>query len=306
MPPSNFSFSKDENVCPECNSTKIIKDMYRGEITCRDCGLVIEENIVDNTPRGLPGLKSEESKRNVTSIMHHDKGLSTTIGRGNKDANGNTLSPGKISEINRLRLWDKRYNISSSRDRNLSFALTEIKKIVSLLELLPNVVQGAAFIYKKALEKNLITGRSIECVVRACVYMSCRRAMVPKCLDEFISSSDYLDKREISRTYRLLSRELGIPIPVIGPCEYLSRISSKLALPLNVTNKAKEILQDAIPKGLSSGRNPMSLCAAAIYIATRIENYPIKQKDIANASNVTDMTLRARYKEIVEKLKIDI
>lgn len=304
--PGNFSFPKKENVCPECNSTKISKDIYRGEITCDNCGLVISDNIQDDTPRGLSSSKEDGGKRNPVTIMHHDKGLSSYIGRENRDANGRDLSPSKISEFHRLRKWDKRFKVTNARDRHLSFALNQIQTVCPQLGLPSSIAEGAAFIYRKALSKNLVLGRSIESVARACIYIACRQAKFPKCLDELILTSDCIDKREISKTYRLLARELELAVPLIGPCEYLPKISSNLALPFNVTNKAKEILQAAISNGLASGRNPMSMCAAVIYIASRMENYPIKQKDIASASNVTDMTLRARYNEIIEKLGIII
>lgn len=306
IPHGNFSFSKTEKMCPECNSTKLVKDIYRGEITCGECGLVIEENIVDTTPRGLSGYKDGEPNRSQTSILQHDRGLATTIGKENKDANGRDIPASKLSDFHRLRKWDRRFRTSNANDRHLSFAFIELTKLGPQFNLSSDIVKSAALLYRKALEKNLVLGRSIECVARACIYLACRQAKFPKCLDELILSSDYLDKRDISKAYRLIARELELAVPLMGPSDYLPKISANLYLPFNVNRKAREILESAISNGLSSGRNPMSICAGVIYIACRLENYPIKQKDIAEASNVTDMTLRTRYQEIIKKLGIII
>lgn len=306
IPHNNFSFPKQEKTCPECNSTKLVKDIYRGEITCGECGLVIEDNIVDTTPRGLSGSKDGEPNRSQTSILQHDRGLATTIGKENRDANGRDIPASKLSDLHRLRKWDRRFRTSNAKDRHLSFAFIELTKLGPQFDLSPDIVKSAALLYRKALEKNLVLGRSIECVARACIYLACRQAKFPKCLDELILSSDYLDKRDVSKAYRLIARELGLAIPLMGPSDYLPKISANLDLPFNVAQTARGILKKAISSGLSTGRNPMSICAGVIYIACRIEKYQIKQKDIAEASNVTDMTLRARYQEIIEKLGIII
>lgn len=301
----NFSFSQKRRVCPECNSTRIVKDYSRGEITCDDCGLVISDNFIETTEKGLSSRELNEG-RPSESPFHHDMGLSTIISHENKDINGRDLKPEKISEIIRLRKWDKRARVSSSRDRNLIIALNEITRIGASLDIPKNVIKSASFIYRKSLTKNLVLGRSIECMCRACLYIACRQAKHPKCLDEMIFSSDYLEKKEISKAYRLILRELNIKASLMGPCDYLPKISTALALPSNVTITTNKILKSCIEAGLTSGRNPLGLCAAAIYLASQMENHQIKQKDIALASNVTDMTLRKRYRELVEKLQIQI
>ena len=33
--------------CPECNSGHLVRDYERGELTCEECGLVIDDQFID-------------------------------------------------------------------------------------------------------------------------------------------------------------------------------------------------------------------------------------------------------------------
>lgn len=297
------------NVCPECGNIKLIKDYQRAEIICFNCGLVIRSKMIDMGPewRAFDGEQREKRGRvgSPTTLILHDKGLSTMIDWRNKDSFGNDINPRKRAQISRLRKWQRRIRISDATERNLAFALSEMDRISSYLGLSRNVREAAAMLYRQAVNQRLIRGRSIEGVTAAAIYAACRKCKVPRTLDE-IAGVSQVGKKDIGRGYRFIARELAIKVPPTNPIDYIPRFSSELKLNGNVQSRAVEILKQAIKFGLTSGRGPTGVAAAAIYVASVIENERRTQRDIAEVTKITEVTVRNRYKELIELLHIPV
>src|SRR3989344_1663127 len=69
--------------------------------------------------------------------------------------------------------------------------------------------------------------------------------------------------------------------------------------------KAKKILKEAVDEEVTSGKGPTGVAAAALYIAAVLEGEKRTQRDIADVVGVTEVTIRNRYKDLVEKLGIE-
>ena len=223
----------------------------------------------------------------------HDMGLSTVIGSTNKDATGKPLSASMKSSIERLRTWDSRTQAHSSSDRNLRQALNEMDKIKDKLALTNAVIEKAAYIYRKAMEKKLVRGRSIHGLVAACIYAACRNTETPRTLDD-IAKGINIRRKDVARCYRLIYRELELKIPVPDPLKGVSRIASLAELSEKTKRKAVEILDKARKVGMIAGKDPMGIAAAALYIACISNGESKSQKDISIASGVTEVTIRNR------------
>ena len=299
---------RDEVVrCPECGSTHIIRDYERGELICEDCGFVIDDNFIDQGPEWRAFDMEQGEKRARTgapmTMTLHDKGLSTEIGWKNKDSYGKNIPTKNRSQLYRLRKWQRRIRVSNATERNLAFALTELDRMASALGLPRNVRETAAVIYRKAVDKNLIRGRSIQGVVAASLYGACRQVGVPRTLDEIAAVAN-VGRKEIGRTYRFMTRELKLKLMPTKPEDYIARFCSELELPGEVQAKALELLQEAAEKELTSGRGPTGVAAAAIYIASILTGNRRTQREVAEVAGVTEVTIRNRYKELTEKLGI--
>ena len=209
------------------------------------------------------------------------------------------------AQLFRLRKWQRRIRISNATERNLAFALSELDRMASALGLPKSVRETAAVIYRKAVDKNLIRGRSIEGVVAAALYAACRQAGVPRTLDE-IATFSRVDRKEIGRTYRFIARELGLKLMPTSPADYVPRFCAALGLSGDVQKKAIEIIKKAEERELTSGRGPTGVAAAAIYIASILLGERRTQREVAEVAGVTEVTIRNRYKELAEKLGIEI
>lgn len=295
--------------CPECNSSHLTRAYDRGELVCEDCGLVLDEQLIDQGPewRAFDSEQGEKRARTGAPMTYtiHDKGLSTEIGWKNKDSYGKSIPTRNRAQLYRLRKWQRRIRVSNATERNLAFALSELDRMASGMGLPRNVRETAAMIYRKAVNKNLIRGRSIEGVVAASLYGACRQCGVPRTLDE-IASASRVGRKEIGRTYRFMTRELKLKLMPTRPQDYISRFCSELKLSGEVQTKAAEILKDASDKELTSGRGPTGVAAAAIYISSIICNERRTQREVADIAGVTEVTIRNRYKELTDKLGIEI
>ncbi len=302
---------KDETVkeCPECGSRTLEHDYERAELVCRDCGLVVTTNIIDQGPEWRAFDHDQRMKRSRVgapmTFTIHDKGLSTMIDWRNRDSYGRSISSKNRAQLYRLRKWQRRIRVSNATERNLAFALSELDRMASAIGLPRNVRETAAVVYRKAVNKNLIRGRSIEGVAASALYTSCRQCGVPRTLDE-IGEVSRVSRKEIGRTYRFISRELKLKLLPTSPIDYVPRFCSGLNLKGEVQSRAVEILRQAAEKELTSGRGPTGVAAAAIYIASILCGERRTQREVAEEAGVTEVTIRNRYKELAEELDIEI
>ncbi|MFC7175864.1 transcription initiation factor IIB [Halosegnis marinus] len=299
---SRESESEDVNVCPECGG-RLENDTEHGETVCSECGLVVEEDSIDRGPewRAFDAADRDNKSRvgAPTTKMMHDKGLSTNIGWQDKDAYGKSLSSRQRQKMQRLRTWNERFRTRDSKERNLKQALGEIDRMSSALGLPENVRETASVIYRRALNENLLPGRSIEGVATAAVYAAARQAGVPRSLDE-VHTVSRIDKMELTRTYRYVVRELNLEVAPADPESYIPRFASDLDLSDEAENRARKLIKAAREDGLLSGKSPVGLAAAAVYAAALLCNEKVTQSDVSEVANISEVTIRNRYKELLE------
>ena len=295
--------------CPECGSNRLSRDYSRAELICNDCGLVIDDDFIDHGPewRAYDSEQTEKRSRIGSPLTYtiHDKGLSTEIDWSNKDSYGKAIPTRNRAQLYRLRKWQRRVRIADATERNLAVALSNLDRLSSQMNLPRMVRETTAMIYRKAAYKNLIRGRSIESVSAAALYAACRQCNVPRTLDE-ISVVANIKRKEVGKNYRILSKELKLKLLPTSPEDYVSRFCSELNLSSNVKNRTLELLKYAEEKFLNIGRGPTGNAAAALYIASVQCKERRTQQEISRNAGVTEVTIRNRYKEIKEKLNIDV
>lgn len=288
--------------CPECDG-QVIRDDEHGETTCEECGLVLDEESIDRGPEWRAfhsGEKDEKSRVGApTTELLHDKGLSTTISWQDKDAYGQSVSGRKRARLQRLRTWDERFRTKDAHERNLKQALGEISRMASALDVPGPVRETAGTVYRRAVEDNLLPGRSIEGVATAALYAVARQHGTPRQLSEFVEVSR-VEKIRIQRAYRYVSRELGLKIKPADPLEYVPQFASALEVSDEATRRARDLLITAKAQGAHSGKSPAGLAAAALYAATHLTNEQLTQETVSDAAHVSMVTIRNRYQELLE------
>jgi len=282
--------------CPRCSKKEIITDSTTAEMFCAKCGFVITERVDNQGPERTFSDNTNKSRTgNRTSLTRHDRGLSTIINPVNKDSAGKPLSASMKSSLRRLRLWDSRSSVKGTVDRNLLHALSELLKMKEKLSLSDAIAEKAAYIYRKALEKKLIRGRSIAALVAAAIYAACRESGTPRTIKE-VSSEINIKRRDLAVSYRLLLRELDMKMPVVDSIQCIARIASKAGVSEKTKRYAIRILKKAEESQSLAGKDPMGLAASALYLASLKTGEKISQKQVAVASGVTEVTIRNRCK----------
>jgi transcription initiation factor TFIIB len=267
--------------CPECGENIVTGN---GETYCDSCGLVITEDIIDLGPEWRAYDEEQNSKRARTgppmTYRIYDEGLSL------------------------LHSFSTRTNVGakSTNEISLTFALSEIDRMASALRLPKNIREDASLLYRKAMGEKILKGRSIEAITSAIIYIICRQYGVPRTLEE-IEKVSWVKEEKISGAKKSLLRKLGLKIPPAIPCHFVPRFCFLLGLNKITESKALEITGKI---KLNNGQSPTGIAAAAIYIAAILNDQHRRQEEIANIARVTAGTIRNRYKEISEQLRINI
>jgi len=295
--------------CPECSSTNLVHDYDTGETVCGDCGLVLNEQMMDKGPEWRAFTQEEKASRSrvgvPTSYSVHDKGLSTAISQIDRDAFGRKLPLRTRLQMWRLRKWQIRSRVHSSIDRNLAQAMAELDRLSDKVYIPGPIKEKAAVIYRKALDKGLVRGRSIAAIAAAALYAACRGTGTPRTLRE-VAEASLVEKKDVARCYRLLLRELDVQMPIADPLTYVSKIAENTGISGKTQGLAIQILREAKKNRASAGKDPMGLAAAALYIACLQNDEKKTQKDIAEAAGVTEVTVRNRYKTLRKQLHLVI
>jgi transcription initiation factor TFIIB len=301
--------NSNKDGCPRCAKGKLIVLVETSERCCQKCGYVVDEVIVDAGAEWRSNAGTDRPDRSragtPTTLAMHDQGLATKIGSDNKDATGKRLTSEMRYTIKRLRTWDGRYSVATSKDKNFVTAFAELKRLESKLTLNSVISERAAYIYRKALEAKLVRGRSINALIAASLYAACRQLGVTRNLKDFELHAN-IKRKDIARCYRLLLKSLGVQMPVVDPVSCVAKIASGK---IDITEKSKryavKILKEASEKHLSSGKDPMGLAASALYLACVKNGEDITQRDIAQAADVTEVTIRNRYKGLKDMQTVD-
>ncbi|WP_266080862.1 transcription initiation factor IIB [Haladaptatus caseinilyticus] len=294
--------------CPECDSQTLLTSADGSELVCEDCGLIIEERTVDRGPEWRAFNHQERERKSrvgapITKTMH-DKGLTTNIDWKDRDASGHALSAEKRNQMHRLRKWQGRIRTKDAGERNLKFALSEIDRMASALGIPRSIREVACVLYRRALDEDLIRGRSIEGIATSCLYAACRTENIPRSFEEMEEVSR-VRRKEITRSYMYLGRELGLEIHPANPKQYVPRFCSALGCSDAVEAKTNELLDIATTEGLLSGKSPTSCAAAAIYAASLLCDEQQTQQAVADVAQVTEVTIRNRYQEQIDALDLN-
>ena len=296
-PPLNIN----NEVCRLCDSKALVFDAETSETICSSCGMVIHDNAESLGPewRIYSGEDIESKSRTgmPTSLAFHDMGLSTFISYSNVDANGATISPEQMSNVQRMRRWNKISSNNRSYHRNLKNAFAILSTIKDKLSLNDALIEKSAYNYRKALDSRIIKGRSIRALVVASVYASCRELNIPRTLDEIAETAN-TDSIFAGKCYRLLVRRLKLHLPVIDSNVYLAKIANKAKVSEKTYRRALDMLTAIKENPISHGKDPNALAVAVLYAACLKEDEKVSQAQIAVAGDTSIVTLRKRFQDV--------
>lgn len=289
--------------CPVCGSSDFMMNAETAELICRECGTIIEEDMIEESApeqRAFTAEEREKVKRTGAPVTFTkaDRGLSTEIGHSGGMSD---VSPEKRGQYFRMRKWQRR--LDESRQRRMKFALGEMSRLVAVLNLPKSVLEEASRLYEKALDQGIVKGRRIEHIAASLIYVISRNHGVPRTMSE-IAEKAGISERELGKTYRYVARELDLRIVPVNPEDFIPRFGSALDLSGETRARARQLLSEAKDEELLAGRSPDGIVASALYLASKLEGEDITQQAISDAVGVTEVTVRKGYRNLVDGLDL--
>ncbi len=300
--------TQDEDSCPECRSSHVIRDYVHGELVCESCGLVVSESLIDPGPE-WSGTGQDAANKIRTgapvNVASHDKGLTTEIAPGLRDSQGKPFREENRPQIYRMRKLQKRMRYAQAGERSLAEALMELERMTSVLGLPRPFRNEAALLYRKAAGKGLVRGRTILGMASAAIYAACRLNGAPRTLEE-ISSTLGIRRRELTLSYKAMGRGLGLRLPPPRAEDFLRRFANQLGLPPAVEAKSLELVRATERAEQFHSKGPSGTVAACIYLASILRGQKVPQEKISRVAGVSEVTIRIRYTSIAERLGLEL
>jgi len=310
--------------CPTCNSI-LVEDQSKGECFCSSCGYVVYDHAptlaTESIDSSLEARLKSTRGSGGTSYSYHDLGISSDIYHANRDFNGKSIRPDVLEGINRIRRWHSRLRALSSKDRRISNVLTKINEICSILSLPRVINESASLAYRMIESKSKAKGRSSVCMACACIYHVCKQYSILRGIDEIAEAAGCKNKRLIYKYYRIIALESKADdkssdsidnngssrgLSIIPIEMYIAKLSNTIRLDTKVEKLAIDIAKKTVDRSAMDGKAPYGLAAAYIYMACVLLGIKVLQSDISSASNVTEVTVRNRYRELINNYRIRI
>ncbi|KAL7286103.1 hypothetical protein TKK_0019617 [Trichogramma kaykai] len=277
-------------MCYQHPDAPLIEDYRAGDQICSTCGLVVGDRVIDvgsewrtfsNEKNGLDPSRVGGPE----NPLLNGADLSTMIGPGTGAASFDAFGVAK---------YQNRRTINSG-DRALLLAVREINAMADRINLPKTIIDRANNLFKQINDSKMLKGRSNDAIASACLYIACRQEGVPRTFKEICAVSK-LSKKEIGRCFKLILKALATKVDLITTEDFMSRFCSNLGLPNIVQRAATNIARKAVEFDIVPGRSPISVTAAAIFMASQASDDKKSYKDIGDIAGVADVTIRQAYK----------
>jgi len=303
------------NSCPECH-TNLIEDASKGECFCPGCGYVVIDQIENFGPESISSDAEDRMKNARTgspmSYSLHDLGLRTEIASSFKDFSGRPLDSAMAEQVYGLRKWHSRIRVSSPKERRLSNVLSKINETCASLQLPKLILETASMIYRNYETQNTAKGKSVAGMAAAAIYLACKRCSVLRSLEEIVIATGVQDTNSTylkltSKYYRMLVMETTDNTQQqLSIDHYISKLANMARIDVKVVRLAVDIAHLTEDHALADGKAPNGLAAAYLYIASILLGVNVLQRDVSSISNVTEVTIRNRCKDILTTYKMRV
>ncbi|EGT57002.1 hypothetical protein CAEBREN_14440 [Caenorhabditis brenneri] len=279
--------------CPVHPDVHLIEDHRAGDLVCPACGLVVGDRLVD-VGTEWRSFSNERSGNDPSRVGAPENpllsggDLSTTIavGFGGSDSD-NSLANAQRKSMN-------------NTDRQMTAAMSLIREMSERIHLPRNIQENASRIFKDVLDSRALRGKNNEAQAAACLYIACRKDGVPRTFKEICAVSR-VSKKEIGRCFKIIIRNLETNLEQITSADFMSRFCGNLYLPNSIQAAATRIAKRAVDMDLVAGRTPISIAAAAIYMASQASSEKRSAKEIGDVAGAAEITVRQTYKLLYPK-----
>ncbi|KAI8869272.1 TFIIB-domain-containing protein [Ramicandelaber brevisporus] len=284
-------------MCPNCRNPvpNIIENFAAGDLVCNDCGLVLGSRIIDTRSewRTFSNEEGDDPSRvgSAANALLDGPQLDTLIGR---------MDGGSGMAKNLNQIHSK--TMQSKTSKNLIDAYKQISAMCDTIDLPKAIGDLAKHWFKKTQEQNLLRGKSSDVIIAACILMACKQEKVPRTFKE-ISALTKVPIKEIGRAAKALIalHDSSVTSSTLTTADsFIHRFCSNLNLKQIVQKYASDIVQRANELSTLSGKSPVTVAAAAIYMAAFLVDTPVTISDIKSATGAHETVTKAAYKALYQ------
>lgn len=283
---------KKDEICLNCRRINTLRtDHARGEVVCKECRVVVEERLVDQTsewrnfsaeasthasdPNRVGGPRDEHAS---------DSGLNTTI-------IGRTNGHMKLIKIQHKTSQD-------AGDKSLGKGFTVINEFSGILKLPSDIINASRELFGRIVKKKKLKGRNLESVVAAVLYVSAKQMNNPRNLKEIILKTSTV-KKEVGRCVRLVKQFSTSGCSTLESNEIiLEHLCNKLDVDQKLKLASLEISKNIMRKELFGGKSPYTIASVALYLAALALDPNLSQEKIVEKASITVGTLKVAIKDI--------
>ncbi|KAK6924338.1 Transcription factor TFIIB, cyclin-like domain [Dillenia turbinata] len=180
-------------------------------------------------------------------------------------------------------------------------AYLQIIDVSSILGLDFDISDHAFQLFRDCSSATCLRNRSVEALATAALVQAIREAQEPRTLQE-ISIAANVPQKEIGKYIKILGEALQLSQPINSNSisVHMPRFCTLLQLNKSAQELATHIGEVVMNKCFCTRRNPISISAAAIYLACQLEDKRKTQAEICKVTGLTEVTLRKVYKELLE------
>jgi len=279
--------------CPECNSFKIQVDLSTGEEVCISCGYILEDNLIDSGP-----VSSRDSAGNYILTNRTPIKLSTI------NFGLNTSFIDNLGSKKNFRLYKAQSLSTPAIERKIHIKLKDMKRACSILKIPSYIEEDIAVYYRHIVYHNLLRGKITEGIIGGLIYLLCNCNYVPRKMNE-VAEVMGVSRRKLNRHIKYVHSLNLIKHTIITPSSYFPRLISELGLNNKILPILEDILMECTKHNLICGKSPLTLASAIIYLGCIVHGQHRTQREICKVSDTSEVTLRARVKEILEKTNLE-
>jgi len=276
---------------------EVVFDEFRGEFICAETGEVLEERLVDTGKewRSFSTASNRERAETPNTLKVHDMGFHTEI-------DGTSWIGRRLSELNSMS------RVISSDEKKLSRALKLSNEVINKLPTpsAARLKEEVGLILRKLVKSGTIGRKKMGAYVAAAVICAAENLNIP------VNTRDIVDwcgttLSDVWDALMRIRRDLGIvKSRSYDPRTLVLSYAHKAGLPNQVTTLAMKIVEAGKTSGTLLSKGPQGVAVASLYVASILLNIRKTQSMISKETEVSEVTVRNRYKDIIDGVLIEV
>jgi transcription initiation factor TFIIB len=277
-----------EMQCDFCSNKEIT--LVDGDYTCLHCNTLVCRYIDASAEWRIFNGDDNKGANMIRCGMPtmQDTSLGSLMGFGN------VRETAELRIMRRYHMW----NSTTYKERSLYTIFDMLSLNAMNNGISKSIIEEAKALYKRVSDTKSTRGNNRSGLIAASVYMACKNNQVPRSTRE-IAGFFNVKINVMTKSCKKVQEILQTNIKSTKAEDFISRFGSKINLDRHQKELCKWIIGKAEEEDLVSNNTPPSIAAAAIHTACVLYNWNVNKKELAEACEVSLVTILKCSKKIL-------